>query len=151
MKVFMLCTEDGEAIAFHNEKRVIDKFRMDYEISNNTHLTLFKIKGKNLDKYPDYSDLYLVKYGESYVQTKYFSIADVEYGQILYDYNYAKDVLNHIIEFTKDNKKEKQLIKAVKIIEDEIYRISSNVSSVETLEELYNECETYYNKIEDDD
>ena len=150
MKIFMLCTKDGDAVAFHKEKRVIQKFKMDYEISNNTDLNLFVIKGKNINKYPDYSDLYLVKYGENYVQTKYFYIADVEYGQILYDFNYAKDVLNHIIEFTKDNKKEKHLLKAVEILEDEIKNIQSNVSSIDVLEEIDTEYNTYRNNLSDE-
>lgn len=149
MKTFMLCTKDGDAVAFHKEKRIIQKFKMDYEISNNTELDLFVIKGKNINKYPDYSDLYLVKYGESYVQTKYFYIANIEYGQIIYDYNYAKDVLNHIIEFTKDNKKEKHLMKAVEIIEGELRNIQSNISSIELLDELDNEYQTYQNKLDD--
>lgn len=134
-------------IAFHNEKRVILKFKHDYELSNNEDLAIFVIKGKDIKKYSDYSDLYLVRYGESFVQTKFLYIAELDYGQIVYDFNYAKDVLNHIIEFIKDEKKIKRLMRSVEIIEEELENIQSNVPSIESLMERDEEYNIYQGKL----
>ena len=59
-------------VAFHDERRVIDTFKVNYELSNpEEKLIRVKLKKNQLDHYPEYSDLYLVRYGESFVQSKY--------------------------------------------------------------------------------
>ena len=148
MKIYGLCKRNNmKFIAFHNEKRVIIKFKQDYELSNKEDLVLVALKQKEIEKFSDYSDLYLVRYGENYVQSKFLYIAQLDYGQIEYDYNYAKDVLNCILEFIDDDKKSKRLMQAIRIIEEELESIQSNIPSIESLTELDEEYKIYQGKI----
>lgn len=135
-------------VAFHDERRVIDTFKVNYELSNpEEKLIRVKLKKNQLDNYPEYSDLYLVRYGESFVQSKYLYIAQLDSDQIVYDYQYAKDMLNHIAEFIKDDKKRKVLAKASSIVEDELIKIQRDIPSVHEYEQRHEECERYRNHI----
>lgn len=148
MKTFMLWDKSlRKPLAFHNEKRVIEKFKLDYELSNpKEKLILIKLHMHELKKYPEYSDLYLVRYGEKYVQAKYLYIAELDYGQIIYDFQYAIDVLNHIAEFEKSEKRRKKLLTSVEIVRSELEKIQNEAVDTRHLEQRHREYELYRNR-----
>lgn len=150
MKVYMLTDDNKQAVAFHTEKKVIAKYRSDYELTNKVLLHVYLVKQKVAEEYQLFYDLYLVRHGDCYIQRKYLEIAETDYEQVLYDYQYAHDVLMKLMMQEKSNKKRKVLLKADSILQDEIDSINRSVSTISELEERYRTVQDYKHRIYDD-
>lgn len=133
--MYGLLDKKKKPIAFHREKRIILKYMESYYQTNKELLTPFKIKRKNLVKYKDYEDLYLVRYGSKYIQAKYLYIHQIDLEPLLDDLLCAHDVMIRFIEFTNDKKKCDKISKALTIIDEEIENLRNETP---TLIELRN-------------
>lgn len=135
-------------IAYHLEKRVVRKYKEHYEKNTDDTLKISKIDHNDLPV--DYYDLYLIKYGENYIQDKYYEIYQVDVEVIVDDYFYAHDVILRACKTVKNNKKKvKRLLKADSIILEEVEKISSEFYDCKKLEERKKELDMWKNKIWD--
>lgn len=132
--MFGLMDSNERVIAFHRERRVIEKFQELYYNSNDEWLQMFHIKKKAIKKYKDYEDLYLVRYGDIYVQSKYLYVMQLDVEPLLDDLYCAHDVMIRMIEFMDDDKKCKQIIKALNLIDEEIEKYKNTIPKVSELE-----------------
>lgn len=135
-----------QPIAFHKENRVVIKYKTGYELSNpHARLRIVKMKPYEYQCY-DYAGLYLVKYGDSYVQTMYLEAAEFDLEPIVEDFLNAHDVLQHIIEFMKDKKKTKILLKADNILMEELSECQKDIYDIGALRNRKMDIEEYRRK-----
>ena len=140
---------NSDLIAFHEEKRVIKKYMEDYFHTNNEHLLPFHIKKKKVSKYKHlYEDLYLIRYGGSYIQSKYLIIKQLDIEPYLDDLYYAKDVLIRTIEFSDSKKDIEKMSECYDILEEEIKKIRKETPSLTTLKNRYVDLEMYQREVD---
>ena len=134
-------------IAFHKEKRIVLKYKIKYELTNaDAMLRIAKMKRQDFQRY-DYADLYLVKYGDAYVQSMYLEAAQFDLEPIVEDLLHAHDVLQRIMEFCKSKKKIKDLLKADDIIMEELSTCQKDVYDIKLLHNIKMDIEEYRRKL----
>lgn len=121
-------------IAIHDDRDVVESYISKYERDNNKSVDLVKCPKKKLKKISGYEDLYLLRVGDNYVPTKYYSTNENITNEALYDLKYARDVILRILEYRSNGAK--SLEKTVQILEEEISNISENVLSIELLDDI---------------
>ena len=117
----MYCVYDGNnrIIAFHDDLEIVTSYVHDIQHSHSdaNDLQIGKIKKKKVKSTIDYYDLYLVRYGDTYVQSRYIDYADLVGGQCMYDNQQCRDTLLRILECDDISDKERKSIEqTVKII-----------------------------------
>lgn len=133
-------------IAFHKEKRVVLKYKIGYEMSNpDAILRIAKMKRSEFELY-DYANLYLVRYGEVYVQTMYLEAAQFDLEPIVDDLLRTHDVLQRVMELSKSKKKVKDLLKADTIILEELDECQKDIYNLDSLESRKQDIEEYRRK-----
>lgn len=138
---------NSKIIAVHDEKKVVQMYCKDIYDIYHIESEIMTIDKKELNK-NIYTDLYLIRYGSSYIQSCYYGVAKYDDEQFLYDLNYSKDVLIRLLEFEKNEKKSKHLRKSIEIIEKEIYRYKNTVKSPIHLDELHKLRQSYLTHID---
>lgn len=134
--MFGLMDEKGKPIGFHNEKRIIKRYKKHYEEENDVSLLMFKISKNKLKKYRGlYEDLYLVKYGSTYIQSKYYYSHLLDVEPLIRDLEDAHDVIIRIIEFLDNSDKSETLSLALDIIDEEKKKIKHSTPPINELEE----------------
>lgn len=132
----MFCAYDiGEnIIAFHDSKKVVQKYIDTVFSIHKVELKLGKIKKTSEWKILDKDDLYLVRFNDTYVQSGYLLYLELAEDSLIKDEETARDILSKIIEIGRVTDKEtKKLEKAIKVIED---LLSEDRSYVPTLTQL---------------
>ena len=132
-------------IAFHDEKSVVKKYIRRIRDSSGKRLHYVKIKRKKAEKIKNYLDLYLVRYGETYIQSGYVEAMETADPQVVYDHRYARDVIMRILEVSDmlTNNDVKVLGKAIKIIDRLIDDEKDYTPSLEDLERMQDQYEKY--------
>lgn len=126
----MYCVLDEygrKVIAIHYEKETCEKYCELIERFHNIKLPIGKIKKKKLKKHPELLDeLFLVRYNDTYVQAGYVDVLEINSGEFLHDYKYAKEILIRVlkIEDTIDKSARKAIEKSILIL-DELYNENS--------------------------
>lgn len=132
----MYCVLDEygrKVIAIHYEKETCEKYCELIERFHNIKLPIGKIKKKKLKKHPEIKkhpelldDLFLVRYNDTYVQTGYVDVLEINSGELLHDYKYAKEILIRVlkIEDTIDKSARKAIEKSILLL-DELYNDNS--------------------------
>ena len=106
---------------------------------------IVKVRKKELAA-SDRADLILVRYGEDYIPSKYYTALEDVSSQRDYDIKYAKDVLLNILEYSDlSDKKKKHIEKVILILEDEID--PEEAPTIDTMEELLSMETDYQEKI----
>lgn len=106
---------------------------------------IVKVRKKELAA-SDRADLILVRYGEDYIPSKYYTALEDVTSQRNYDIKYAKDVLLNVLEYSDlSDKKKKHIEKAILILEDEID--PEEAPTIDTMEELLSMETDYQEKI----
>lgn len=106
---------------------------------------IVKIRKKELAA-SDRADLILVRYGEDYIPSKYYTALEDVSSQRNYDIKYAKDVLLNILEYSDlSDKKKKHIEKVILILEDEID--PEEAPTIDTMEDLLSMETDYQEKI----
>lgn len=132
----MFCAYDIEEniIAFHDSKKVVQKYIDTVFSIHKVELKLGKIKKTSEWKILDKDDLYLVRFNDTYVQSGYLLYLELAEDSLIKDEETARDILSKIIEIGRVTDKEtKKLEKAIKVIED---LLSEDRSYVPTLTQL---------------
>jgi hypothetical protein len=119
----MYCVYDNnnDVVAFHDEYDVVETYIRKIKISNPTSspdLHIGKIKKKKIKNMVDLDNLYLVRFGDTYVQNGYLGYLDLISSQSIYDNKQCKDVLLKILECNPISAKERKAIeKTVEVID----------------------------------
>lgn len=146
--MYCAINENDEIIAYHEDKEVVETYIYNVMRSNESkdiNLDLVKIKNKLIINNYKYDDLYLVRYGSTYIQTGYLMYLQIVSDDIAGDNIYAKDLLLRMLEIYKlSNKEAKAITKAVKvidkIIEDEDY-YTPTITELKKYKSMYSRYE----------
>lgn len=142
--MYISIDSSGKIIAIHDEKEVVEKYNSMIYHFHKIRLDIIKTKKKNIANTDFYDDLYLVRYGETYVQAGYLTYIQLAYGPHYEDETYAKDILLRMLEINKlSNKDRKTLTKAVKILDKEIFSDSQYTPSLNELKRLKEDYDPY--------
>ena len=106
---------------------------------------IVKVRKKELAA-SDRADLILVRYGEDYIPSKYYTALEDVSSQRNYDIKYARDILLNVLEYSDlSDKKKKHIEKAILILEDEID--PEEAPTIDTMEDLLSMEADYQEKI----
>lgn len=142
--MFMSVDTRGKIIAMHDEKSVVEEYNSLIFRYHKIHLDIIKAKKKSLKNKAYFDDLYLVRYGQTYVQAGYLTYIQLASDQMSEDMQFAKDILLRILEVNKlSNKESKTLTKAVNIMDRIIYEDERYTPSINELEHLKNDYDPY--------
>ena len=142
-------TNNGDLIAFHEEKNVIKKYISDYQDSNKETLIPFHIKKKKVKKYSHlYEDLYLIRYNGSYIQSKYMILKQIDVEPFLDDIQYAKDIIVRTIEFSNNKKDRNTLWEAYNILNEEMEKVKRSTPTLDELKRRYVDIEMYQHAVD---
>ena len=135
-----------EYVAFHDEKRVVKKY-IDYcNKYNDLDLKLVKIKRKKAEKVNNFSNLYLIKYQDTYIQNGYTEYADI--CDVIGDHQSCKDTLLAILEtYDLSEKERKAFEKVILCIDDIISEDKKFTPSLDILKEAENDIYPYIYKV----
>lgn len=135
----MYCAYDKNKniIAFHDKRRVVEKYIDSIFKLHHIELILGKIKKSSKYKLIDKDELYLIRYGNTYVQSGYLIYIELSQDQFIEDEQYATDVLYRLLETSRlTDKQSKKIEKAIKVMEDILKEDREFIPSFNTLEEL---------------
>ena len=123
----------NELVAVHDDRDVIAKFMNSQ--SNKNELSVVKIKKKLKDD-PILSDIYLVRYHDSYVPYNLYDTMKDMSDEYTSDYKFCIDILYRLLEEKDDLKPKevKSLMKVISILNDEIDE--DVVSDLKTLRDI---------------
>lgn len=140
-------SDNPTLIAYHTDKRVADHYAYMMNSEYNHNYMVKKIKNKVFNTlYKNVEDLYLVRYGDNYVQVKYIDYIELVTDQVIYDDTYAKDILLKMLETRQLSKREKKIFeKAILLLEDIIHDEESYIPDEREL----NGIKTYYDALSD--
>lgn len=129
--------EDKNIIAFHDKKKPVEIYIENVYKYNKLVLDIGKINKKKSDVLENIGDLYLVRYGETFVQSGYLIYIQISSNQECEDNEFARDILYRILETRQlKEKKVKQISKAISILEDIIYDDESYTPSLDQLRQM---------------
>lgn len=140
MSIYVLLDRFKRPIAYHNKKKVIFKY---YDSINRSDVYIGKA-----DKKPnDYEELYLVKYGSSYIPNNLLSTLEIMKDD---EYTIYQDIINIIdseIEFGDISKDDiKYLSKTAKYFRNKIKEIKNKPVSEQLVSEYKNMLESFKNR-----
>lgn len=132
----------GKLLAISDDLDHINRF----VVKNKKFISgIVKVRKKELSA-SDRADLILVRYGEDYIPSKYYTALEDVTSQHNYDIKYARDVLLNVLEYSDlSDKKKKHIEKAILILEDEID--PEEAPTIDTMEELLSMESEYQEKI----
>ena len=142
----MYCAYDQEnnIIAFHDKKYVVEKYIDSIQSLHKINLNLGKIKKSSKYKLVEKDELYLIRYGNTYIQTGYLIYVELFQTQFMEDDQYALDVLYRIIETTRlNNKENKKIMKAIKVMEKIVHEDREYIPSFDQLKTMKVDYEPY--------
>ena len=140
-----ICHNDGKIIAFHEDEDVVDMYIETIYKYHDIKLDKSKIRKKKLKNYQLDDDLYLVRYGETFVQSGYTIYLQLQSEQYIEDEKYARDVLYRILETRSvKGKKLKKIKSAIEILEDFIYEDESFIPELKELKRMKMDYDPYF-------
>lgn len=142
--MFLSVDSTGKIIAMHDDKEVVEEYNNLIYHYHKIHLNIIKAKKKSLKNKKFFDDLYLVRYGQTYVQAGYLTYIQLASDQIHDDMRFAKDILLRVLEINKlSNKDSKSISKAISIMDDLIYEDEQYTPSITELRNLKNDYDPY--------
>jgi hypothetical protein len=130
-------------LAIHDDRDVISAYQDTLENDFGIKSVIGKIDKKKIKNRVEYFELYLVRYGDNYVPSKFFMTARNTDDQAAYDLKYAHDILMRILKYSTDEKDQKHLIKSLSIIQRELDNCYNNPLNPLNIEEIKNMNEKY--------
>lgn len=141
------CVDESEnIIAIHDDRKVIESYTESIYQVHKVNLKIAKIKKRVKEKVEDkYSDLYLVRYGDAYVQSGYLIYLQLFSDQEMHDYIFAKEILMKILEISSLSKKEnKQIESVIRILDHIITEKKEYTPSLSQLKKLKGYYDPYF-------
>ena len=136
--------DKDHVIALHDDIEVVEKYAGNIYKCHNVKLDIIKIKKKALSKITNKDDLYLVRYGRTYIQVGYLLYVQLMSDQIIEDNKYAKDILLRILEMSRlSSKEEKVISKAIDILDRTIFDDETYTPEYKELRRLKSDYDPY--------
>lgn len=136
MKTMYIVVKDKEIIAAHEDIEVVTDYIINQEDSQAFKvLKVKKSKTRELERIPDFEEIYLVRYGEYYVPFAQYNALKELNGQRDFDLRYCRDILLRLLEENVVGKKDIPAFKKIlSIVMNEIEFLEDN--DFETLEKI---------------
>ena len=140
----------NKIIAFHDEKRVVKKYCKSINIKREKDLYFLKIPKTIWKEKNQNPDLYLVRYGKSYIQSGYIDYVQTDYNINLSELYLSKDILLKIAE-TRNVPKAilKSFTKVLNFLEGIIKEEEEYVPTLEELQSIKNHMDEFRYHISD--
>ena len=134
----------GKIIAIHDEKNIVEEYNNRVYYYHKIHLDIIKVKKKSVKKISYLDDLYLVRYGETYVQAGYLTYIQLAYDQMSEDLKFAQEIILRTLEINELSSKEsKVLAKSAAILGRLHYESESYTPSLNELKSLKDSYDPY--------
>ena len=138
--MYVVLDKKNRPVAFHDDYDVVKK----YVISmTKDDLEIAHVGKKKAKAFRDYNELYLVRYGDSYLTREMYDVMKQRNAPDAYNYQVAIDVLYRLVEEGYvDRKDEKHIQKSIEILERALEDLDNQpvdsdlVESLESSKEL---------------
>lgn len=142
--MFAVLDSKGRLIAYHDEKRVVEKYADSVRSIHHITLNVKKIKKRSKYKLKGREDLYLVKYGKTYIQEGYVMYIELSDSKFEEDECEAKDVLLRILELNELSSKDtKAIARVIRLLDKMIYEKEHYTPSFNELKDLKESYDPY--------
>lgn len=142
---------DGKVIAFHKKEKVAKKFIKNYRKSNTNKICLIaNIPDKYAKAHPRFEELYLEKYGSTYIQAEYLYIHQLSMDDEINDLERCRETLVRLVECCDKNKEVNALWKSIYIVENRLQELETETPELRDLEEADSRYSEYRRKFEED-
>lgn len=142
---------DGKVIAFHKKEKVAKKFVKNYQKSNKNKICLIaSIPDKIAKSHPRFEELYLEKYGSTYIQSEYLYIHQLSIDDEINDLEQCRQTLVRLVEYCNKTKEINALWKSIYIVEDKLEELELETPELRDLEEANSRYSEYRRKLEED-
>lgn len=133
-------------IGIHEDINICNAYLNDVRINKNSLCSVVKLKKKH-KKIDKLYDLYLLKYGDSYIQTKYYDTLEYEDSVIIDQYIEAKNTLLSLLNFIDDEKEKKHINKTILILDKHININKGSFIDTDTLDKIIEMRNDFLNTI----
>lgn len=151
MKIFAVKNKDGNLVAYHVDRKVVEEFFDNSRSSGSDDCyEIKKYKINDSDSFnKKYGDYYLVPYNMTWVQQGFITYLELRDSNTLRDIIFARDVLSnmiskHIIE-CKSDKQSKHIQKTLNMIDKVIADFSFHTESISSLNSMKDYYEPFKN------
>ena len=142
--MFCVINEENRVIAFHDDEDVVEAYVERIQKQHNKEFTIASLSKKKANKIVDLDNLYLVRWGDTYVQCGFTQYLDLVSSQSIYDKRYCKEVLLKILETDDLSEKErKHISKTVEIVDKSLEVDETYTPTIEELQRLKTDYEPY--------
>lgn len=136
--------QDKNIIAFHDKKHVVEKYIDSIYKLHKIQLNKGKIKKSSKYKLAGKDELYLIRYGNTYVQSGYLVYLEISQSEFIEDDQYALDILYRLLETTRlTDKQSKKIMKAIEVMEKLVREDREYIPSLEQLKQVKSNYEPY--------
>lgn len=133
-------------VGIHEDIDVCNNYLQDVRINKNSLCSVVKLKKKH-KKNDKLYDLYLLKYGDSYIQTKYYDTLEYEDSVIIDQYIETKNTLLSLLNFIDDEKEKKHINKTILILEKHINLNKGSFIDTDTMDKIIEMRNDFLNTI----
>ena len=132
---------NGEPIAFHKELSVVNEYvdNVRRYHDGEVKLRIAKIKNKKIKNLKDFNDLYLVRIGDTFIQSKFYNYMRFVSDEPLYDLKLTIDTLERVLTCKNDDlssKDAKHIKKSIKIVKEVLEKEKKYTPTYQEMEEL---------------
>lgn len=137
---------DNRIIGIHEDIDICDNYAEEIRQNKNIICSVVKLKKKHKRNDKIY-ELYLLKYGDSYIQSKYYDTIEYEDNVILDEYKNAKNTLLSLLNFIDDDKEKKHINKTILILEKHISLNRGSFIDTDTMDKIIEMRNEFLNTI----
>lgn len=142
----MYCAYDQNEniVALHDKRYVIEKYVDTIYSLHKVQLNIGKVKKSSKYKVTTKDDLYLIRFGDVYVQAGYLLYVELSQTQIMEDDQFALDILYRLLETRRlTEKQSKKIMKAIEVMEDLVHEDREYVPTIDNLKTMKNDYDPY--------
>lgn len=139
-----ICHDADKVIAYHEKKEVVETYVESIYHYHKFRLDIRKATKEEKNMLNKTYDLYLVRFGQTYVQSGYTGYLQIHTESYIEDEKFAKDILYRLLETRGLKGKQYKKVKgAVKVLEKLIYEDETYTPSLKELTNLKFDYDPY--------
>lgn len=77
MNAYIIYDEQQRVVAYTDDKEILEKYLFNIEKTTHKKYSFKKIKYKHIKNISEYDDLYLIRYGDTYIPNKYYKYMEL--------------------------------------------------------------------------
>ena len=138
----------GNIIAYHDQQRAVKRYIDSIKNTANVELKLIKTKRKQVEKIDPCSDLYLVRYGHTFIQSGYSGYFEALFDWVVEEDELLVDLLEKRLSLFNINSKERKILtKAMEVVSNIEYNDKLYTPTLNELKNLKVQYDPYYYNI----